>query len=201
MTQRIAEHPHRTRQLMHPPSTARSKYTTSQRGHQANATASRCSRVAQYRCVASYLQLTQHAPASQVQHPLTDFAAHVPPPKEVVVLPPIPPDNDAMPHEPAIRSPFLSRLRAAAVVTLSWALLLCAPAWATGSRRRRATGYCSFTTPPGASSAVHRPISGTSSKPMAVRCGWRPASVCSSSTANTSPGRQHRRAKPTHRTT
>ncbi|KGR52553.1 hypothetical protein [Xanthomonas vasicola] len=37
-----------------------------------------------------------------------------------------------MPHEPAIRSPFLSRLRAAAVVTLSWALLLCAPAWATG---------------------------------------------------------------------
>ncbi|AJY82278.1 Histidine kinase/Y_Y_Y domain/Histidine kinase-, DNA gyrase B-, and HSP90-like ATPase [Xanthomonas citri pv. citri] len=63
---------------------------------------------------------------------LNQFGLHVPPPKEVVVLRPIPPDNDAMPHEPVIRSLCLSRLRAAAVVALWWLLMLCRPACAAG---------------------------------------------------------------------
>ncbi|UXA53430.1 histidine kinase [Xanthomonas prunicola] len=37
-----------------------------------------------------------------------------------------------MPHAPLIRSPFLSRLCAAAVVTLCWVVLLCAPVRAAG---------------------------------------------------------------------
>ncbi|WP_234813171.1 hypothetical protein, partial [Xanthomonas citri] len=58
--------------------------------------------------------------ARGVHQSLNQFGLHVPPPKEVVVLRPIPPDNDAMPHEPVIRSLCLSRLRAAAVVALWW---------------------------------------------------------------------------------